>query len=294
MTNDGNQDGERSADEVVNAGGDDAASPMAATCVRALLERHGLPKYRHSAWLAEALGLSYSQAHRRLNGTATWTLEDLSRTAALFGETLSRLVSPSPDALIGIRAMLKIGATTLPCEMWKGERIEQPGPDQIVAVHTGSGWSALLAGEAGDSTCYAVERLDVRPGEVRRAAIAVLDDDHDLTNSICNHLNESGYEAHPFYRSADVLAGAAAQRYDAFVVDWLIGETSSLKLIDTIRQQDSAVPIVVLTAQVLTGVVDEAEIAEAVRRYDLVFSEKPVRMSILTATLTRVLAREST
>ena len=43
----------------------------------------------------------------------------------------------------------------------------------------------------------------------------------------------------------------------------------------------------VLTAQVVTGVVDEADIAEAVKRFDLVFHEKPVRTSILAATLGR-------
>jgi hypothetical protein len=57
-----------------------------------------------------------------------------------------------------------------------------------------------------------------------------------------------------------------------------------------LREKDLKCPIVVLTAQVLTGVVDEADIAEAVKRYDLVFSEKPVRTSILTATLARAFA----
>lgn len=41
----------------------------------------------------------------------------------------------------------------------------------------------------------------------------------------------------------------------------------------------------------LTGVVDEADISDAVKRYDLVFSEKPVRTSILTAALARAFAR---
>jgi hypothetical protein len=41
----------------------------------------------------------------------------------------------------------------------------------------------------------------------------------------------------------------------------------------------------VLTAQVLMGVVDETDIAEAVKTFGLVFSEKPVRMSILLASV---------
>ena len=54
-----------------------------------------------------------------------------------------------------------------------------------------------------------------------------------------------------------------------------------------VRAKDANCPIVVLTAQVMTGVVDEADIADAVKRFGLVFHEKPVRTSILTATLGR-------
>src|SRR5207302_1400651 len=97
-------------------------------------------------------------------------------------------------------------------------------------------------------------------------------------------------DARPFYRTADLLASASAQRYDAYVVDWIVGEKSALKLIASLREKDPRCPIVVLTAQVVSGVVNEADIAEAVKRYDLDFSEKPVRTSILIATLTRSFA----
>lgn len=98
------------------------------------------------------------------------------------------------------------------------------------------------------------------------------------------------YDARPFYKIADLLASAAAQSFDGYIVDWIVGETSVVKLIASLREKDPKSPIVVLTAQVLTGVVEEADIADAVKRYDLVFSEKPVRTSILTATLTRSFA----
>jgi len=69
-----------------------------------------------------------------------------------------------------------------------------------------------------------------------------------------------------------------------------VGEKSTIKLIGSLRARDATCPIVVLTAQVLSGVVDEADIADAVKRYGLVFNEKPVRTSILAATLARALA----
>lgn len=262
---------------------------LAVSYVRALMDRHGLPKYRQSAWLADALGLSYSQAHRRMTGASPWSLEDLAKVAALFGESLSDLVAASrPQG--SITAVMAVGAARLPCELWLGDAIEQPRPDSLVAVKTSAGWSALVASEATEGIAYRIERLEARPVASTRKVIAVLDDDQDLTNSIVAHFEASGYDARPFYKTADLLASAAAQRYDGFVVDWIVGEKSVIRLIDSLREQDAKCPIVVLTAQVLSGVVDEADIAEAVKRYDLVFSEKPVRTSILTATLTRAFA----
>ncbi len=250
------------------------------------MERNGLPKYRQSAWLADAMGLSYSQAHRRMSGASPWSLEDLARVASLFGETLSDLVSGGqPQA--SVAGVMNVGAARLPCQLWLGESVEQPQPDSLVAVKTSSGWSAVLASEATEGVAYRIERLEARPVAAARKVIAVLDDDHDLTNSIVAHFEASGYDARPFYKTADLLASAAAQRYDGYVVDWIVGETSVLKLIASLREQDAKCPIVVLTAQVVSGVVDEQDIADAVKRYDLVFSEKPVRTSILAATLTR-------
>jgi hypothetical protein len=72
----------------------ESAGLLAVRCVRALLERHGLPKYRQSAWLADAIGLSYAQAHRKMNGAAAWTLEELERVGALLGESLADVVAP--------------------------------------------------------------------------------------------------------------------------------------------------------------------------------------------------------
>src|SRR6476620_12322779 len=85
------------------------APSLAVSFVRALMDRHGLPKYRQSAWLADALGLSYSQAHRRMTGASPWSLEDLARVAALFGESLADVVGVAQrDA--GVMGVMSVGA----------------------------------------------------------------------------------------------------------------------------------------------------------------------------------------
>ena len=266
-----------------------APASLAVSCVRALMERHGLPKYRQSAWLAEAIGLSYAQAHRRMNGTSPWSLEDLAQVAGLFGESLADLVGLGlPQS--SVPAVMSLGSARVACQLWLGEALDKPIPGSVVAVRTSDGWAAVPATEATDGVVYKIERIEARPTAVARKVIAVLDDDQDLTNSICAHFQASGYDARPFYRTADLLSAIGSQQYDAYIIDWIVGEKSTLKLIGSLRAQDATCPIVVLTAQVLSGVVDEADIADAVKRYGLVFSEKPVRTSILAATLTRALA----
>jgi ActR/RegA family two-component response regulator len=253
------------------------------------MDRHGLPKYRQSPWLADALGLSYSQAHRKMSGASAWSLEDLERVGTLFGESLAQVVSL--DAGAGsVPASLRVGTANVGCRLWLGEIVRNPPPDSLVAISTAAGWTALLAAEANDTPTYRIERLEAEPGQCVRRIIAVLDDDQDLTHSICAHLEGSGYDARPFFRTADLVSSAKVQHYDGFVIDWIVGETSTLKLIASLRSEDATCPIIVLTAQVTSGVVDEADIAEAVRMHHIEFSEKPLRMSILSATLARAFA----
>src|SRR6478735_6742346 len=158
-----------------------APPSLAVSCVRALMERHGLPKYRQSAWLAEAIGLSYAQAHRRMNGTSPWSLEDLAQVAGLFGESLADLVGLGlPQS--SVPAMMSLGGARVACQLWLGDALDKPAPGSVVAVRTSDGWAAVPATEATDGVVYKIERIEARPTAVARKVIAVLDDDQDLTN----------------------------------------------------------------------------------------------------------------
>ena len=253
------------------------------------MERHGLPKYRQSAWLADAMGLSYSQAHRRMTGASPWTLEELAKVAALFGESLADLIAATQPGS-AVSGTINVGASAMPCRIWLGDEVDRQSAGPVVATRTSAGWSAVPASEATEGVIYRIEKIEARPVDAARKVIAILDDDEDLTNSICAHFDANGYDARPFYKIADLLASAAAQKYDGYVIDWIVGNTSVLKLLAGLREKDAKSPIVVLTGQVIAGAVQEDDIAEAVKRYDLTFSEKPVRTSILAATLSRSFA----
>ena len=264
--------------------GAEAEASLALTYVRSVFERHGVPKYRQSAALATAFGLSYSQAHRRLNGTSPWSLEDLVQLASLFGETLADVVA-AHDRTSAINAVLRTGSETINCRIWIGEAVSTPKSGAVFAVKAKTGWVVATIEDAFAGDAYAITRLEAHPASDRQRRVAVLDDDVDLTDSIVSNFESLGFSARPFYNAADLLA--AATRFDCFVLDWVVGEATVLDVVRSLRTAHATCPIVILTAQVATGVIDETDIAVAMQRYDLLFCEKPVRAPILAAMLSR-------
>lgn len=253
------------------------------------MDRHGVVKYKRSVWLSDALGISYAQAHRRMNGSAAWTLEDIERVGKLFGESIADVVALGVGPA-SVPAVLHVGSRSLTCDIWVGARVTDPTPDVLVAFRSKSGWEVRSARDAGQEETFALERLQISARAAERKLVAVLDDDVDLTDSICAHLSAGDYDARPFYRTADLQDRIKTIPFDAYVIDWIVGESSTEKAIATIRAKDPTCPILVLTAQVVSGRVRESEIAAAVTRFNLVFAEKPVRMAILRASLARALA----
>jgi DNA-binding NtrC family response regulator len=165
--------------------------------------------------------------------------------------------------------------------------VQNPKPDTVVAVKTASGWAALYASDAESRQTFAVERLQAQPSAAQRKTVAVLDPDEAFARSICMHLQDAGYEAPAFQRMEDLQATVATGNYDAFILDWTAGEPGTAQLIASIRARDSACPIVVLASGVDTDQVRESEIADALTKFDLLFSQKPVRLAILSAMLAR-------
>ena len=78
------------------------------------------------------------------------------------------------------------------------------------------------------------------------------------------------------------------QRFDGYVLDWLIGHQDAGALIAAIRAHDPACPIAVLTGQLACGTVDEDVMARVVPAYKQLFVfEKPERVPLILATLNR-------
>lgn len=80
--------------------------------------------------------------------------------------------------------------------------------------------------------------------------ILLVEDDDDLARTLQNGLKKEGnYRIHRAASAEDALTEAAARRYDLMIVDWVLPGMNGLELIDTLRKEDYAAPILMLTVR---------------------------------------------
>lgn len=137
--------------------------------------------------------------------------------------------------------------------------------------------------------------LELKPNHV--FSVAICDNDKDLADSLGDFLRNYGFAPSVFYTAADVEKAIVDTMFDAFVLDWQIGDQTSESLIRLIRLAKSpTVPIFLITGQLNQGFSTETEIAEVVRNYRILPKDKPVRPSLLAAEILSTIqySKEST
>lgn len=256
---------------------------MAARFVRALLDRHGIPKHKHSATVAEILCLSGSQGARRLNSDAPWALEELTRLAQRFGETLASLVAPGEVA--GLEpALIVIGTRQVDCRIQRGAPVHRPREGALVATTNEGQWFVTIVDAQLTTQAYDVERVVITPSPATRRGIAVLDDHQDSAASIVTYLRQQGFDAVAFTSLEQLAAVVSADAFDGYVLDWVIGPDTVRNLLASIRAKNAHCPIAVLTGH---GVDRETDIAAAKSEFRFDYFDKPLRLPIIAASFTR-------
>ena len=163
----------------------DGQGSLAALCIRALLDRAALPRHRHSAHIAGLLKLSYHQAHRRMTGSAPWSLEELQAVAAHHGETLVDLFGEQKSADFEI-AVLIAGPLRVTCRLWPGQPLAQHRPGDLIALKGGSEWVVMVAGDTTTPQACTVRRLIIEPKPDRPRRFAILDDDIEVARGLAD------------------------------------------------------------------------------------------------------------
>lgn len=252
---------------------------LAATCIRALLDRAALPRHRHSAHIAGLLKLSYHQAHRRMTGIAPWSLEELQVVAAHHGETLVDLFGEQRSADYET-ALLIAGPLRVTCRLWPGPSLAQHRPGDLIAIKGGSEWVVMVAGDTPTPQACTVRRLIIEPKPDRPRRFALLDDDIEAARGLATGLVGLGFEATAFATEAQLEAALHFEPFDAYVVDWVLAKGTAKGLVAKLRGQSATCPIAILTGKAGSEEVDENELVAAIEEYGLLFLQKPMTASI--------------
>ena len=248
---------------------------LAATCIRALLDRAGLPRHRHSAHVGALLDLSYHQAHRRVTGSAPWSLEELQTIASHHGETLVDLFGEQKSADYET-ALLIAGPLRVTCRLWPGQPLAQHRPGDLIAIKGGSEWVVMVAGDTPTPQAFTVRRLIIEPKPDRPRRFAILDDDIDVARGLAAGLVELGFEATAFATEAQLEAALQFDNFDAFVIDWVLANGTADALVAKLRSQSATRPIALLTGKAGSKDVDEKKLVSAIEQHGLLFLQKPV------------------
>lgn len=271
---------------------------LVANCVAQLMDRHQVPRQKHTGALAKTLGLSFAQAHRKMRGQSNWTFVELKEIARAFDEPVAVLVdSPPPGRQPGTPALLDVGSKLLPCVVWIGGEVPAGRSPEYVAVHVSGVWRVYSPESAPTGRKHVVELIEIRPRppEATHPAVAVVDDDGGrdggglkTADTICLYLNEKGFNATPYYDAATFREALRHTVFDAFVIDWLLGTETAEAAIGDIRQTGNPkAPVFILTGQLEAGNVNESEIARVITAFDVNVLEKPARLPLLAAEISK-------
>lgn len=263
--------------------------------VRALMSRHGIAKRQQTTELCRILALSFSQGHRKLRGSSPWTLTQIRKVAEAFDEPASQLVgAASADNGLGdshpCDAVLSVGAAEWPCTAWIAGPLNAHRRSDFVAYAEGNRWRIVRCdGAPGPHACEVV-KIEIRPrrAELVRPNVAVVDSDGAAAEALRDYLEQNGFTVAVLDRLDTLEIAMGAQTFDAVITDWLVGQQTAAVTIEAIRRSPKPdVPVFLLTGELLTGKASEAEISDIIRRFDVACYEKPARLAILVADLSK-------
>jgi CheY-like chemotaxis protein/transcriptional regulator with XRE-family HTH domain len=272
-----------------NQGRDLLGTSLGSVYAGALFDRHGIPQNKRAEALEEKLGLSYSPAHRRLTGSAPFTLEELKRLAEAYGESLSKMIAAvegDKDGDAGELAVFVTGEAQRKCRVWLGKALAADlTTKDLVARRTESGVTVSLGGPPGPNA-FSVTKMVMEASN----RVAVLDDDIVIANGVSRYLRRQGFRSDPYTTIPRVLEAIEGIAYDAYIFDWIVHDEPVLDLVKQIRASDNSCYIAILTGQIASDHIGARELLDACEMFNMRAFEKPTTHSLISESIARALA----
>ena len=273
--------------------------PLTSVAVRKFLIANGVKEHNHASEIARIINVDRSQSYRRLKGDVAWSHTDLRTLAHHFGAAEDHLL-PNDDlvrvaiqsghavpALIRIANMPPTGLLVPGAELLPGE------VSDLVAVKGASGWEIHVNGdEPFGAHRHAIEALTVRSHP--HLQVALLEDDARAAAALVEAFRPLGIVATPYADSASLRAAIAHRRFDAYVLDWLLGKDTAEGIVEEIRQHRAHIPIVVVTGALMADSEMEKTLLELSAQWNFSTLDKPVRPMNLANALKQLVAAART
>jgi CheY-like chemotaxis protein len=261
---------------------DGPAEPATSVNVRRFLVSYGVKEHNHASEIARIINVDRSQSYRRLKGDVAWSHTDLRAVAHHFGaqddcllphDDLARVAHQGPEAVPAVIRVMHLPPTGL---LVPGAELGPGDSSDLVAVRTGSGWEIHINGdEPFGARRHAIEALTVRSHP--HLQVALLEDDTRAAEALVEAFRLLGIVATPFTDSASLRAAIAHRRFDAYVLDWLLGEGTAETIVEEIREHRAHIPIVVVTGALMADSEMEKSLLALSAQWNFSTLDKPVR-----------------
>lgn len=262
--------------------------------VRALLTRRGVAIHKQGSELSSFLGVARSTIHRKFKNGG-WSAAELRAIAERWrGQVDDLLGAESTDAVSPggeLAARVMVAGMPSSATLVVGPEMELGDVCDLVAVRPAGQWEVYAGGsEPSDTARFGVRKLSFTA--LPRLRIALLEDDKLAADALADELMElGGVVVHKFHRPEELLSALRQRRYEAYVIDWLLGGGLTAEAtILAVREQQKAVPIIVTTGAMALQADAEQQLIPFCERYRVGIIEKKFRAAVLLAHLRRDLA----
>ncbi len=107
--------------------------------------------------------------------------------------------------------------------------------------------------------------------------VALLEDDTRAAEALVEAFRPLGIVATPFVDGASLRAAIAHLGFDAYVLDWLLGDGTAVTVVEEIRHHRPRVPIVVVTGALTADSELEQRLLALSAQWNFSTLDKPVR-----------------
>ena len=272
---------------------ENSQEPAESLAVRRFLLAQGVREHNHASEIARIIDVDRSQSYRRLKGDVAWSQTDLRAVARHYGAAEDHLIAaaeppPGGPRPASVPALLRILRLPPHGHLVPGVELDPQEHSDLVAVRSGAGWEVYLDGdEPPGAVRHAVEALTLHSPPLLR--VALLEDDTTAAGALIDAFRPLGILAEPFTNRNGLQQALGARRFDAFVLDWLLGDGTAAPVVEAIRLLRAHVPIVVVTGA-LADVETERLLYELSAKWNFSTLDKPVRPMNLANAIKQLVA----